>query len=77
MNGYNESCNGKLRDELLDREIFYALKEALVDWAEHRGVELEFIQPGKTHAELIYRKVRLAFGDKHPLFYGFDLSFLR
>lgn len=27
-NGYNESFNGKLRDELLDREIFYSLKEA-------------------------------------------------
>jgi hypothetical protein len=26
-NGYCESFNGKLRDELLDREIFYALKE--------------------------------------------------
>jgi len=24
-NGYNESFNGKLRDELLNREIFYAL----------------------------------------------------
>ena len=29
-NGYNESFNGKLRDELLDREIFYTLKEARV-----------------------------------------------
>ncbi len=27
-NGYCESFNGKLRDELLDREIFYTLKEA-------------------------------------------------
>ncbi len=27
-NGYNESFNGKLRDELLNREIFYNLKEA-------------------------------------------------
>jgi hypothetical protein len=27
-NGYNESFNGKLRDELLNREIFYSLKEA-------------------------------------------------
>tara|TARA_Y100000031_G_scaffold147130_1_gene181787 strand:- start:47 stop:442 length:396 start_codon:yes stop_codon:yes gene_type:complete len=34
-NGYNESFNGKLRDELLDREIFYTLWEAQVlteDW---------------------------------------------
>jgi len=29
-NGYCESFNGKLRDELLDREIFYTLKEAQV-----------------------------------------------
>jgi putative transposase len=27
-NGYNESFNGKLRDELLNREIFYNLNEA-------------------------------------------------
>ena len=27
-NGYNEIFNGKLRDELLNTEIFYALKEA-------------------------------------------------
>jgi IS30 family transposase len=26
-NGYNESFNGKLRDELLNGEIFYSLKE--------------------------------------------------
>ena len=42
-NGYVESFNGKLRDELLDREIFYTLKEAKVligwwkdDYNEHR-----------------------------------------
>jgi transposase InsO family protein len=29
-NGYNESFNGKLRDELLSREIFYTLWEATV-----------------------------------------------
>lgn len=29
-NGYNESFNGKLRDELLNGEIFYTLKEAEV-----------------------------------------------
>jgi len=27
-NGYNESFNGKLRDECLNQEIFYSLKEA-------------------------------------------------
>ncbi len=29
-NGFNESFNGKLRDELLNGEIFYTLKEAEV-----------------------------------------------
>jgi putative transposase len=29
-NGYCESSGGKLRDELLDREIFYSLKEVQV-----------------------------------------------
>jgi putative transposase len=33
-NGYAESFNGKLRDELLNGEIFYTLKEArvLIEW---------------------------------------------
>jgi len=37
-NGYVESFNGRLRDELLDREIFYTLLEAKVlieRWREH------------------------------------------
>ncbi len=27
-NGYNDSFNGKLRDELLNGEVFYSLQEA-------------------------------------------------
>jgi len=37
-NGYNESFNGKLRDELLNGEIFYTLREARVlieQWRRH------------------------------------------
>ncbi|NIT14263.1 MAG: IS3 family transposase [Candidatus Dadabacteria bacterium] len=37
-NGYNESFNGKLRDEMLNTEIFYTLKEAQVlieQWRRH------------------------------------------
>lgn len=37
-NGYNESFNGRLRDECLNGELFYSLKEAQViieDWREH------------------------------------------
>jgi len=35
-NGYNESFNGKLRDELLNGEIFFTLKEAQVMVARWR-----------------------------------------
>ncbi len=37
-NGYYESFNGKLRDELLNGEIFYSLKEAQIvieQWRRH------------------------------------------
>lgn len=37
-NGYSESFNGRMRDELLAREIFYSLKEAQViieAWRQH------------------------------------------
>jgi transposase InsO family protein len=50
-NGYIESFNGKLRDELLDREIFYALAEAKVlieRWRE----EYNTLRP---HSALGYR----------------------
>ena len=36
--GYNESFNGKLRDELLARELFFTLKEAqllIAGWRQH------------------------------------------
>ena len=36
--GYNESFNGKLRDELLNGEIFYTLREATIlieRWRRH------------------------------------------
>ena len=38
MYGYNESFNGKLRDELINTEIFYTIKEAQVlieQWRRH------------------------------------------
>ncbi|NIN74028.1 MAG: transposase, partial [Xanthomonadales bacterium] len=35
-NGYNESFNGKLRDELLNREVFTTLTEAKVLIAQWR-----------------------------------------
>ncbi len=50
-NGYNESFNGKLGDELLKGEIFYSLKEAKVlieQWRHHYNT----IRP---HSALRYR----------------------
>lgn len=50
-NGYNESFNGKLRDEILNTEIFYTLKEAKVlieRWRHHYNT----IRP---HSSLGYR----------------------
>jgi putative transposase len=50
-NGYCESFNGKLRDELLNGEIFYSLKEARVvieQWHNHYNT----VRP---HASLGYR----------------------
>ncbi len=50
-NGYSESFNGKLWDELLRREIFYTLQEAqvLIEWwrQHHNGV--------RPHSVLGYR----------------------
>ena len=50
-NGYIESLNGKLRDELLDREIFCSLREAQVIIEQWRK-EYNTISP---HSSLKYR----------------------
>jgi len=50
-NGYIESFNGKLRDELLNREVFYTLREAQV-LTERWRVEYNTIRP---HSSLGYR----------------------
>jgi putative transposase len=50
-NGYDESFNGKLWDELLDREIFHTLIEARVlieAWRRHHDTE-------RPHSSLGYR----------------------
>lgn len=50
-NGYCESFNGKLRDELLNGEIFYSLKEAKVvieKWRTHYNTK-------RPHSSLGYR----------------------
>jgi transposase InsO family protein len=50
-NGYNESFNGKLKDELINREIFYSLKEAQILVEQWRR-EYNTIRP---HSSLGYR----------------------
>ena len=50
-NGYNESFNGKLRDELLNGEIFYTLKEARI-LVEQWRVHYNTVRP---HSSLGYR----------------------
>ena len=50
-NGYNESFNGKLRDELLNGEIFQTLKEAQV-LVERWRVHYNTVRP---HSSLNYR----------------------
>jgi len=50
-NGYNESFNGKLKDELLNGEIFYTLKEAKImieRWRAHYNTK-------RPHTSLEYR----------------------
>ncbi len=50
-NGYCESFNGKLRDELLSSEIFYSLKEARIvieQWRQHYNHK-------RPHSSLGYR----------------------
>ncbi len=50
-NGYVESFNGKLRDELLDREIFFTLAEAKI-LIERWRREYNTVRP---HSALGYR----------------------
>jgi len=50
-NGYNESFNGKLKDELINREIFYTLREVQILVEQWRR-EYNTIRP---HSSLGYR----------------------
>lgn len=65
-NCYNESFNGKLRDELLDGEIFYSLKEAQV-LIERWRQEYNTVRP---HSSLGYKPpapaTRLPLGGATP-----------
>ncbi len=49
-NGFVESFNGKMRDELLNREMFYTIKEAKViieQWRQYYNTE-------RPHSSLNY-----------------------
>jgi transposase InsO family protein len=51
QNGYRETFNSKLRDELLDGEIFYSLSEARIGneaWRRHYNTK-------RPHSSLGYR----------------------
>ena len=50
-NGYCESFNGKLRDECLNREIFYSLREAQIVIEQWRI----FYNTERPHSSLGYR----------------------
>jgi transposase InsO family protein len=63
-NRYCESFNGKLRDELLNGEIFHSLKEARIiieRWRKHYNEK-------RPHSSLGYRPpVPVAYSPNHPL----------
>ena len=64
-NGYNESFNGKLRDECLNMEIFYTLKEAQVLIEQWRC----FYNTQRPHSALGSPTNRLAAGNTAGLRY--------
>lgn len=68
-NGYIESFNGKLRDELLDREVFYNLREAQVlieAWRRHYNTQRPHsalgYRPPVPEATMVLPPSHLAFG---------------
>jgi len=54
-NGYIESFNGKLRDALLNAEIFYTVLEATVLWSSGGGIT---IRSGRTDPWVTSRRRR-------------------
>lgn len=59
-NGYCESFNAKLRDELLDGEIFYSLAEAktvIESWRQHYNIRRPHSSLGDKPSADSYRAV--------------------
>jgi transposase InsO family protein len=73
--GYNESFNGKLRDELLNGEIFYTLKEAQIlieQWRQEYNTvrphsSLGYKPPAPETLQLEYRMSAKEEGKKIPI----------
>ena len=71
-NGYNESFNGKLRDELLNGEIFYSLAEAAVLVEQWRR-EYNTVRPHSACGVELRYSGRLTTGTGRPsVGFGFD-----
>jgi len=70
-NGYNESFNGKLRDECLNQEIFYSLREAQVvieAWRrEYNRVRPHSSLGYRPPAPATYRPIPLTLEQPHAL----------
>jgi putative transposase len=72
-NGYCESFNGKLRDELLNGEIFYSLQEAQVLIEQWR----RFYNTERPHSSLGYRPPapEAILSPKHAIDYAANRAF--
>jgi len=77
-NGYNESFNGKLRDELLNGEIFYTLQEAKVlieRWRQHYNTIRPHSSLGyRPPAPVVVQPIPLDSASLHPLESAFALT---
>jgi transposase InsO family protein len=69
-NGYAESFQGKFRDELLDRELFYSVREAKV-LAENWRLEYNHHRP---HSSLSYKTPRTVRGGMYCLGFGYAFA---
>jgi len=73
-NGYIESFNARFRDELLNGEIFYSLKEAQIvieQWRQHYNTGRRYPEPSSrctkgSHALTYIQNQSVGAG--HPLF---------
>jgi transposase InsO family protein len=75
QNGYCESFNGKLRDELLNGEIFYSLKEVKIvieQWRKHYNTVRPHPLLGYRPAAQVRMEAGLRLPQKKPLVLEID-----